>query len=268
VQNAINAGMEAIVPEEEITYFGWRGCGYILYDPETGTGACLITGGAAGAYALMVIGIIVLRIYNFTDRMALIVEGDTSFWIFEIEPPIFPEIGGYIIAGAMFLCGYSPIYKEISKAESFLREIANSKNKILYFMGHGGRDELWLWGGKEKVTETQIKGTPTSHLVYVHLDACYSAGLEDAFIRSQTRQAVLGYDSMYAGPIDFLWFDIPYLLRLCMGSSLESAKNYALIMHSRPWIRFLRKLILKKRFKTSDEFKVKIFGNEGLILKR
>jgi hypothetical protein len=60
VQNAINAGMEAIVPEEEITYFGWRGCGYILYDPETGAGACLITGSAAGAQSLIVIGIYVI----------------------------------------------------------------------------------------------------------------------------------------------------------------------------------------------------------------
>jgi hypothetical protein len=261
--------MEAIVPEEEITYFGWRGCGYILYDPETGAGACLITGRAAGAEILMGIGMIVLGIYNFTNRVALIVEGDTREWIFKIETPIFPEIGGYIIAGAMFLCGYSPIYKEISKAESFLREIANSKNKILYFMGHGWEDELWLWGGKEKVTETQIKGTPTSHLVYVHLDACRSAGLGKAFIRQADRQALLGYNSLYAGPIDFFYFDIPYLLFLCVGASLETARNFALfISYSRPHVISARALALKARGYKPDIFKPLIFGKGDLILKR
>ncbi|WP_133245444.1 hypothetical protein [Pelagibaculum spongiae] len=37
------------VHEKEINYFGWSGSGYIIENPETGSGAYKITGGANGA---------------------------------------------------------------------------------------------------------------------------------------------------------------------------------------------------------------------------
>jgi hypothetical protein len=89
VQNAINAGMEAIVPEEEITYFGWRGCGYILYDPETGAGACLITGRAAGAEMLLIPAWFVMLLKPFSKTQALVVRGHIGWLIF---PDPFSDI--------------------------------------------------------------------------------------------------------------------------------------------------------------------------------
>ncbi len=48
IQNAINAGKVAIVPEQEITVGNYAGIGYVIQDPETGEGAYLIDGGLNG----------------------------------------------------------------------------------------------------------------------------------------------------------------------------------------------------------------------------
>jgi hypothetical protein len=49
IQNAINAGKIVTVSKTNITYANWRGCGYIVMDPDTGAAAYMITGGTAGA---------------------------------------------------------------------------------------------------------------------------------------------------------------------------------------------------------------------------
>ncbi|MEK9150277.1 MAG: transglutaminase domain-containing protein [Candidatus Desantisbacteria bacterium] len=54
IQNAINAGKVVTVSKTNITYKGWTGVGYIVMDPETGAAAYLITGGTAGAFAIIV----------------------------------------------------------------------------------------------------------------------------------------------------------------------------------------------------------------------
>ena len=258
IQDSVNAGYEVTVPEREITYAGWQGTGYIIQDPITGAGACMITGGAAGAQMLAAIGTVVYEIIKFMENRALIVEGDTS-WIFEVGFP-FPELAGLIIAGATFLWGYLPIYKWISTTEGFLTNIANPKHKILYFMGHGNESELCLYGGKERVTKTQIAGSSTS-FVYVHLDACNSAGVTGYF----NTQASLGYSSYYASAVDFLFFDVPYLLCLCKGDFMEDAKNYALFNYSIPQVVSIRKFVLQKWLGTSDNFKPEISGNRILV---
>lgn len=48
LQNYINCGKEVIVPEKAITISGWSGTGYIILDPEDGSGAYMIDGGLAG----------------------------------------------------------------------------------------------------------------------------------------------------------------------------------------------------------------------------
>ena len=235
------------VPEREITYAGWQGVGYIIQDPTTGAGACLITGGAAGAEMLAAIGVIALALSGFVKTNALIVEGDTNLWGLE-EFPIIPEIGGYIIAGATFLWGYLPKYEQISTTEGFLAEIANPQNKIFYFIGHGWDGGLSLYGGKESVRSTQITGSSTS-FTYVHIDACKSASVAEAF----DSHASLGYNSYYASAVDFWYFDIPYLLCLCVGSKIKTAKDYAMGSYSSPGILSIRKWFLKKAFGVSDD---------------
>ncbi|HYO11933.1 MAG TPA: transglutaminase-like domain-containing protein [Thermoanaerobaculia bacterium] len=48
VINAVNAGRQVLVPQQQITFFDWTGVGYIVLDPESGAAAYLISGGLAG----------------------------------------------------------------------------------------------------------------------------------------------------------------------------------------------------------------------------
>jgi len=51
--NAVNAGKEVTVPQTNITFNDWTGCGYIIIDPDTGAGAYMISGGLSGAWMLL-----------------------------------------------------------------------------------------------------------------------------------------------------------------------------------------------------------------------
>ena len=48
IQNAVNAGKTVTVPKTNIAIDTWTGVGYILFDPNTGAGAYMISGGFAG----------------------------------------------------------------------------------------------------------------------------------------------------------------------------------------------------------------------------
>lgn len=45
IRNAVNAGRVVTTHERNISVKGWKGSGYIIIDPNTGTGAYLIDGG-------------------------------------------------------------------------------------------------------------------------------------------------------------------------------------------------------------------------------
>ena len=49
IQDAINAGEEVIISKTNIQYYDWNGVGYIVYDPATGAGGYMISGGLMGA---------------------------------------------------------------------------------------------------------------------------------------------------------------------------------------------------------------------------
>ncbi|RKX68981.1 hypothetical protein DRP53_09560, partial [candidate division WOR-3 bacterium] len=48
IEDAVNIGFEVKIPKREIQFLDWIGAGYIIQDPETGTGAYRISGGYAG----------------------------------------------------------------------------------------------------------------------------------------------------------------------------------------------------------------------------
>lgn len=52
ILNAVNAGKVVTVSKTEISLNGWRGCGYIITNSETGAGAYMISGGLSGGYLL------------------------------------------------------------------------------------------------------------------------------------------------------------------------------------------------------------------------
>jgi len=51
LQNLIDSGKEITIPEKAVTISGWNGTGYIVLDPEDGTGAYMIDGGFSGGKA-------------------------------------------------------------------------------------------------------------------------------------------------------------------------------------------------------------------------
>ena len=48
IQNAVNSGKTVVIPQKELQYNDWHGVGYIILDPQTGSGAYMIDGGLAG----------------------------------------------------------------------------------------------------------------------------------------------------------------------------------------------------------------------------
>jgi hypothetical protein len=50
LQNLIDSGKEITIPEKKVTISGWNGTGYIVLEPEDGTGAYMIDGGLAGGF--------------------------------------------------------------------------------------------------------------------------------------------------------------------------------------------------------------------------
>jgi hypothetical protein len=50
IRASLAVGREVIVHADPITVPGWRGAGYIIFDPQTGAGAWKIGGGANGGY--------------------------------------------------------------------------------------------------------------------------------------------------------------------------------------------------------------------------
>ena len=48
IQNAVNSGKKVVISQTELQFYEWKGVGYIIFDPLTGSGAYMIDGGLAG----------------------------------------------------------------------------------------------------------------------------------------------------------------------------------------------------------------------------
>ena len=51
INNALNAGLEVVIPQSQLTNQGWTGSGYIMLDLVTGAGDYRINGGASGSFS-------------------------------------------------------------------------------------------------------------------------------------------------------------------------------------------------------------------------
>lgn len=52
IRSAVNAGQQATVSQNAVSYAGWHGTGYVILDPATGAGAYKISGGANGGSSI------------------------------------------------------------------------------------------------------------------------------------------------------------------------------------------------------------------------
>ena len=71
IRAAVNAGKEVTVHEAPIRHHGWEGTGYVLLDPQTGSGAWKISGGANGGF-LIFVGYLLSVVSNLTDLKTLL----------------------------------------------------------------------------------------------------------------------------------------------------------------------------------------------------
>jgi transglutaminase-like putative cysteine protease len=53
IRNAVDAGKTVTVSKGDITFNGWTGCGYIIFEPMTGAGAYMISGGVNGGELIL-----------------------------------------------------------------------------------------------------------------------------------------------------------------------------------------------------------------------
>jgi hypothetical protein len=261
VQNAINAGMEAIVPEEEITYFGWCGCGYILYNPETGAGACLITGGAAGAETIFVIGIWVLAFKTFSENNALIIEGEplpspieiikNPFYLFQ---EAWFSYSIYLSIGSTYLAGWCPIFYRARYASFWLKEVAKSNYKILCHFGHGSEEGhlVLSWFPPESIQVYEIKSIETQHYEFVFINSCYGA----AHARAFKATCSLGYD--YAVKSHHaIYFERAFWVKILSfpPSYVITAKEFG-------------EDFVRKKVVGGSKFKINLYGNGYITLRR
>jgi len=94
IRNAVAVGKVATVSQNQVTVGNWRGVGYIITDPNIGTGAYMISGGDNGSY--------------ITGFLCAIV---AMLGIFIMSTAAFPAIvatlvlpaGGLVLFGATFL---------------------------------------------------------------------------------------------------------------------------------------------------------------------
>jgi transglutaminase-like putative cysteine protease len=73
IENAVNAGQIVIVSKTDISFNDWNGCGYIIIDPHTGTGAYMVSGGIAGAWLIMALVMVTLIVWGMSLMLATFV---------------------------------------------------------------------------------------------------------------------------------------------------------------------------------------------------
>jgi hypothetical protein len=68
VKDAVAAGKIVTISQSTISYKGWTGAGYSIVDPNTGTGAYLIGGGADGGFTTFAEGAFTAAKDKFLNR--------------------------------------------------------------------------------------------------------------------------------------------------------------------------------------------------------
>ncbi|MEO0294252.1 MAG: hypothetical protein ABIN61_08560, partial [candidate division WOR-3 bacterium] len=188
IMNAVNRGLIAKVSESSVTLEDWRGVGYILTDPTTGSGSYLISGGFNGGstateYKLAGVGVTVRAKKTFVKKAAIL--GYNQGHQFGEEMMIqIVYITHYLSA-----IGYNVIQPFTPTSKECLIEALKSKNislEVFYYNSDGRPDELLIYknyktGHKVSLRKDEIPDLGIPPCGLVHIDACYSIGVASAF---------------------------------------------------------------------------------------
>ncbi|MEW6418769.1 MAG: transglutaminase-like domain-containing protein [Nitrospirota bacterium] len=178
IRNAINAGKEVIVSRDNITLFDWTGVGYIVRDPNTGSGSYMISGSLNGS------GTVKSSNPEF--------DKEQKFAWFVVGKPIgayFDEYWWNYVAGYVVEMMSLPIWQKYG----YIRDCVFEANKgrfliasnhpdtwILHYSGHSGYNVIQpAKGESEKVYTMDIKVTDINGQTrnqdakIVFLNGCY-----------------------------------------------------------------------------------------------
>ncbi|MEW6221549.1 MAG: hypothetical protein AB1634_18730, partial [Thermodesulfobacteriota bacterium] len=77
IVDAVDADKEVTVSKTNITFNGWGGCGFIVFDPDTGSGVYMISGGLCGSLTphdkgMLALGSIFLSLSAVTGALAVL----------------------------------------------------------------------------------------------------------------------------------------------------------------------------------------------------
>ncbi len=114
IRDNVAVGRTVTVHEKTINYKGWKGSGYIIIDPQTGSGAYLIDGGANGGYAFIVL---VGFLTFFISAYSLIV---ATFAITTFAGFVLSMTGAFLFYG-----GWRDYLDLVSKLPSMSKEQAD-----------------------------------------------------------------------------------------------------------------------------------------------
>ena len=109
IQNAINAGKQVVIPQQNVSYYGWTGTGYVVLDPTTGAGGYMISTSLAGGGQCITAGggahqclLYVEQFWHMLDNIVAIVAGPTL--VVAALVLTYTEIG---LAGLALVAGLS-----------------------------------------------------------------------------------------------------------------------------------------------------------------
>jgi len=146
IVNSVNAGKVVKIPEREITYYDWRGVGYIVMDTETGGAGYLISGGVSGGGSVeamnlstLVDTIIETITSYYKDKLALVVEGWVEWFASE-----WTTWDIFIATNSLFLSGYLPIVYIFPIKNILISSLKTNPGKVFYFTGHGNSECIGL----------------------------------------------------------------------------------------------------------------------------
>ncbi len=75
IHAAVAMGKSVLVSQRAVTVGGWTGVGYIILDPETGSGAYTISGGANGGFSLVHLLANTLMVLSFVPAITVVFVG-------------------------------------------------------------------------------------------------------------------------------------------------------------------------------------------------
>ena len=105
IQNAVSAGKVVTVSKTNINFNGWSGCGYIVLDPETGSGAYMLSGGINGA---RILNDVILAILWITAIVAFVFVAGVlvAFLLAQLSvilPALISILSNWYLAASIFL---------------------------------------------------------------------------------------------------------------------------------------------------------------------